>query len=86
LPGQDRGGEQPALIAPARPIASVPTGMPPGHLDDRQQAIHARQRLRFDRHAQHRQPRHRRRHAGQMGGTAGARHDDLQPAPERRAA
>ena len=32
----------------------------------------------FDRHAEHRQRRHRRRHAGQMGGTAGAGDDDLE--------
>jgi hypothetical protein len=73
-----------ALIAPALPIASVPTGNAGRHLDDRQQAIHALQRLAFDRHAEHRQRGHRRRHAGQMRRAAGAGDDQLEPALRRR--
>ena len=37
----------PAFVAPAAPIASVPTGMPPRHLHDRKQAVEAVQGLRL---------------------------------------
>ena len=50
------------------------------HLHDRQQAVDALERAAFDRHAEHRQRRQRRRHAGQMRGAAGAGDDHLEPA------
>ena len=40
--------------------------------------------MRFDRHAEHRQRRQRRHHAGQMRGAAGAGDDDFEAAPARR--
>ena len=64
-----------ALIAPALPIASVPDRNAGRHLDDRQQAIHALERLAFDRNAEHGKRGHRRRHARQMSGSAGAGDD-----------
>ena len=64
-----------ALVAPAAPMAKVATGMPGGHLHDRQQRIHAVQRLRLHRHAEHRQRRLRRRHARQVRRAAGAGDD-----------
>ena len=51
-----------------------------GHLHDREQAIHALQRLAFDRHAEHWQPGHRRGHARQMRRAAGTGDHDLQAA------
>ena len=47
------------------------------HLHDGIERVDARQRLRFDRHAEHRQRGHRRRHAGQVRGAARAGDDDL---------
>ena len=67
------------MVAPALPIASVPTGTR-GHLHDREQRVEALERVALHRHAQHRQRRLGRNHAWQMGGAAGARDDDLQPA------
>jgi hypothetical protein len=59
-------------------MASVPTGNPGGHLHDRQQAVHAGQRLRLHRHAQHRQMRHAGDHARQVRRAACACDDDLE--------
>ena len=57
---------------------------PGGHLDDRQQAIHALQRLAFDGNSENRERGHRSGHAGKMGCAAGAGDDRLQsPFPGR---
>ncbi len=48
------------------------------HLHDRQQRILAFQGMRIDRHTEHRQWCHRRRHAGQVGGSAGPRDNHLE--------
>ena len=69
-----------ALTAPARPIASVPTGMPAGICTIDKQAVHALKTVGFDRHAEHRQRRPGGAHAGQMRGAAGAGDDHLQTA------
>ena len=66
-----------ALIAPALPIAKVPTGTPPRHLHDRIERIAPAEVLARDRHAEHRQRRHRRRHPGQVRRAARAGDDDL---------
>ncbi len=49
------------------------------HLHNRQERILPRQSLALYRHAEDRQERHRGRHAGQMGGAAGAGNDELEP-------
>ena len=69
-----------ALTAPALPMASVPTGMPAGiwTIDSRLSMPFSA--LAFDRHAEHRQRGHRRRHARQMRRAAGAGDDHLQAA------
>ena len=65
-------------MAPASPMASVPTGMPARHLDDREQAILAAEGLGLHRHAEDRQGGHRGDHAGQVRGAAGAGDDHLE--------
>ena len=71
---------RPAFLAPALADGQGADRNAARHLDDGQQAVHALQRLGFDRHAEHRQGRHRRRHARQMGRAAGAGDDHLKPA------
>ena len=51
-----------------------------GHLDDREEAIHALERLGFDRHSEHRKRGHRGGHPGQVRCAAGARDHELEPA------
>ena len=67
-----------ALMAPALADGQRADRHAGRHLHDREQRITAGQRLRFDRHAEHRQLGQRRRHAGQMGGAAGAGDDQLE--------
>ncbi len=72
-----------AFTAPARPMASVPTGMPAGIC-----TIDSRLSMPFsacdlDRHAQHRQRRPGGAHARQMRRPAGAGDDHLQAAIPR---
>ena len=50
------------------------------HLDDRKQRILARQRLGFDRHAEHRQGGHRGRHAGRCAAPPAPAMITLKPA------
>ena len=69
-----------ALIAPARPIASVPTGTPAGICTIESRLSSALERAALDRHAEHRQRRHRRDHAGQVRRAAGAGDDHLEAA------
>ena len=54
------------------------------HLHDRQQRIESVQRRALHGHADDRQDRVRRDHAGQMGGAAGAGNDHLEPAARGR--
>ena len=74
-----------ALVAPALPMASVPTGMPPGICRIESSEILALQRMRVHRHAEYRQRRHRCGHAGQMRGAPGAGDDHLEAGLARAA-
>ena len=69
---------RPALIAPARPIASVPTGTPAGIWTIDSRLSRPLSACALDRHAEHRQRRQRGDHAGQVGGAAGPGDDHLQ--------
>ena len=81
---QDRGREQ-AGIDRARLADRQRSDRHAGrHLDDRQQAIHALERLALDRHAEHGQAGHRCRHSRQVRRPAGTGDDHLQPALLRR--
>ena len=71
--GQDRGGQQPRVLA--LPMATVATGIPLRHLDDRQQRIEPAEMLGRDRHADDRQRRLGGEHPGQVGRAAGAGDD-----------
>ena len=81
MPASDRAStaaaSSAALTAPALPMASVPTGMPAGIWTIESSESWPDSAFEFDRHAEHRQRRQRRRHAGQMRGAAGAGDDDL---------
>ena len=71
---------RPALVAPALPMASVPTGMPAGIWTMESRLSCPLSACGFDRHAEHGQGGHRRHHARQVGGPAGAGHDHLEAA------
>ena len=73
---QHRGREQGGIGRAGLADGERSDGNAGRHLDDGKQRILARQRLRFDRHAEHRQRGHRRGHAGKVGRTAGAGDDD----------
>ncbi len=64
-------------------MANVADGHASGHLHDGKQRVHAVERFRLHRHAQHGQRRLGRRHARQVSGAAGAGNDDLEPARAR---
>ena len=74
----------PALIAPARPTASVPTGIPPGIWTIESELSQPERALLFNRNPQNRKRRFRGDHARQMGGSASARDDYLQTTIPRR--
>ena len=69
-----------ALMAPALPMASVPTGMPAGIWTIDSRLSTPRSAVALHRHAQHRQRGQRRRHARQVGRAAGAGDDHLEAA------
>ena len=71
-------------MAPALPIARVPTGNAAWHLHDRKQRIHAVQGLRFDGHAEYRQHGLRSRHSRQMSRPAGTSNQHFEAAAFRR--
>ena len=70
----------PRCCAPALPIASVPTGTPPGICTIDSSESMPFKRVALHRHAQHRQQRIRRHHARQMRRAARAGDDHFQPA------
>jgi hypothetical protein len=77
---EDRGGEQRG-VGGARHADGERADRDAGrHLHDRQQRVEAVQRLRLDRHAEHRQRSLRGRHAGQVRGAAGAGDQHLEAA------
>ena len=78
--GQDRRREQRRVDRAGAADRERPDRDPGGHLDDREQRVHALQRLRLDRHAEHGQRRLRRGHPGQVRRAAGARDQHLQAA------
>ena len=67
-----------ALTAPARPIASVPTGMPAGIWTIERRLSWPDRAFDLDRDAEDRQGRQRGGHARQVGGPAGPGDDDLE--------
>ena len=69
-----------ALVAPALPMASVPTGTPAGICTMESSESTPLQRAALDGHAEHRHGRLRRDHAGQVRRAARARDDDFEPA------
>ena len=69
-----------AFMAPAVPIASVPTGTPPGICTIDRRLSSPPSALLSIGTPKHRQRRHRRHHARQMRGAAGAGDDDLDTA------
>ena len=75
---KDCRGEQSGVLRagfPDRERADRDAG---GHLHDRKERILTLQRACSHRHAEHRERGHRRRHAGQMRGAAGAGDHDLE--------
>ena len=78
--GEDRDGEQSGVDRAGFADGERGHGNSGGHLHDREQRIHAFQRLAFDGNAEHRQNRVRGGHAGQMGRAARAGDDDFEAA------
>ena len=68
------------MVAPALPMASVPTGTPPGIWTIESSESRPLQRGALHRHAEHRQHRVRRDHPRQMRRAARARDDHLDAA------
>jgi hypothetical protein len=71
-------GEERGVDCAGAPDGKRPNWDARGHLHDGIERVDARERLRFDRHAEDRKRRQRRRHAGQVGGPARARDDDFE--------
>ena len=69
-----------AFFAPCEPIASVPTGTPPGICTIDEQRVEAAERVAVHRHAEHRQERLGCDDARQMSRQAGRRDDHFQAA------
>ena len=70
-----------ALVAPASPMASVPTGTPPGIWTIDSSESRPLSAWRLDGHAEHGQDRVGGHHARQVRGPARSRDDHLEPAP-----
>ena len=75
---QDRGGQQGGVDRSRTADRQGGYRNAGRHLDDRQQAVHALQRVRLDRHAQYRQRRPCGRHARQMRRSPSTRYDHPQ--------
>ena len=82
-PARIAAASSPAFFRPRRTDRQRPYGNAARHLHDRQQAIHAAQRLRLHRHAQHRQVGQRRDHARQVRRATGTGDDHPDAAPRR---
>ncbi len=78
LERHDLGGEQAGVHRAADPDRERADRHAGRHLHDRQERVHPLQRLRLDRHAEHREMGVRRRHAGEVCGPAGAGDDHAQ--------
>ena len=79
--GEHGGGEEGGVDRAGTADGKRPDRNAGRHLDDRKEAVLPAERLRFDRHAEHRQRRQRGAHAGQMRRAAGAGDDDLVAGP-----
>ena len=67
-----------ALVAPALPIASVPTRHSRRHLHNREERVHSLEHLAFYRNSENRQNCLRCGHARKMRGAAGTGDDHFQ--------
>jgi hypothetical protein len=76
--GKDRAGQKRGIDRARFADRERPDRHAGRHLHDREQAVLARERLRGDRHAEHRQRRERRSHARQMRSAPGPRDDNLE--------
>ena len=71
-------GEQAGVLGTSLADSERSDGHTGRHLDDGEETVLTLQRLAFNRYAEHGQRRHRRCHAGQMGGAAGPRDDNFE--------